>query len=159
MIIARFFFSVANAVPPATKRDKTDSHLCVMILLLFYYYYRKCCPGWLQKKQDRQSLVCDDTIIILFLLWEMLTRSSKRDKTELCEIIIIVFFFWLQEMLSRLPPKEARQTLLFSATMPSDVKTIASLGMRENYVFVDTVGVEENTHQHVPQQFATQKSI
>ena len=35
----------------------------------------------------------------------------------------------IQEMLSRLPPKETRQTLLFSATMPSDVAAIAKLGM------------------------------
>jgi ATP-dependent RNA helicase MSS116 len=35
----------------------------------------------------------------------------------------------IQEMLSRLPPKESRQTLLFSATMPSDVAAIAKLGM------------------------------
>jgi|LauGreDrversion4_1035100.scaffolds.fasta_scaffold915140_1 hypothetical protein len=40
----------------------------------------------------------------------------------------------------------------------SDVKTIASLGMRNNYVFLDTVGEDENTHQHVPQQFVTEKS-
>ena len=54
-------------------------------------------------------------------------------------------------MLSRLPPKDSRQTLLFSATMPSDVRGIAGLGMRANYAIVDTVGQEENTHQHVPQ--------
>jgi ATP-dependent RNA helicase MSS116 len=59
----------------------------------------------------------------------------------------------IMEMLSRLPPKETRQTLLFSATMPNDVRAIASLGMRPNYAFVDTVGTEENTHQHVPQQY------
>jgi hypothetical protein len=35
--------------------------------------------------------------------------------------------------------------------MPTDVRAIAEVGMRANYVFVDTVGAEENTHQHVPQ--------
>ena len=43
------------------------------------------------------------------------------------------------DMLSRLPPKESRQTLLFSATMPNDVQSIAKIGMRANYSFVDTV--------------------
>lgn len=56
-------------------------------------------------------------------------------------------------MLSKLPPKHTRQTLLFSATMPKDVRAIAELGMREDYKFIDTVGKEENTHQHVPQHY------
>ena len=34
-------------------------------------------------------------------------------------------------MLSKLPPKSTRQTLLFSATMPKDVRAIAELSMRE----------------------------
>jgi len=59
----------------------------------------------------------------------------------------------ITQMLSLLPPKSSRQTLLFSATMPKDVKMIAELGMREDYKFIDTVGTEENTHQHVPQHF------
>jgi hypothetical protein len=42
--------------------------------------------------------------------------------------------------------------------MPKDVRAIAELGMRENYVFVDTVGAEENTHQHVPQVYINPKA-
>ena len=113
----------------------------------------------LPPKETRQTLLCNDNNIIILLLGNAVPAASKRDKTGTCvcendnNIILL-----LQEMLSRLPPKETRQTLLFSATMPSDVKTIASLGMRRNYAFVDTVGEDENTHQHVPQQFVTQKS-
>ena len=47
-----------------------------------------------------------------------------------------------------------RQTLLFSATLPSDVKGIAKLSMKDgsDYDFVDTVGdADEQTHSHVPQ--------
>eukprot|EP00953_Heterococcus_sp_UTEX-ZZ885_P004825 3088-Heterococcus_DN1.PRE.1 len=51
----------------------------------------------------------------------------------------------------RLPNKTTRQTLLFSATMPTDVRAIASLALSENYAFVDTVGEDANTHAHVPQ--------
>ncbi|KAH8096356.1 helicase [Aureococcus anophagefferens] len=47
-----------------------------------------------------------------------------------------------------------RQTLLFSATLPADVKGIAKLSMKDgsDYDFVDTVGdADEQTHSHVPQ--------
>ena len=50
--------------------------------------------------------------------------------------------------------KSSRQTLLFSATLPADVKGIAKLAMRDgsDYDFVDTVGdADEQTHSHVPQ--------
>ena len=60
------------------------------------------------------------------------------------------------EMLTHLPPKDSRQTLLFSATMPDDVSGIAKLAMRsEQFEFVDTVGAEDNTHAHVPQRVVT----
>ena len=51
--------------------------------------------------------------------------------------------------------KQTRQTLLFSATLPADVASIAKLAMRDasKYAFIDTVGdAEEQTHQHVPQK-------
>lgn len=38
-------------------------------------------------------------------------------------------------------------------TMPTDVRKIAQLALKEQYQFVDCVGEEESTHQHVPQQF------
>ena len=56
-------------------------------------------------------------------------------------------------MLSKLPHKSSRQTLLFSATMPKDVRSIAELAMRADYAIIDTVGEDENTHQHVPQHY------
>lgn len=37
--------------------------------------------------------------------------------------------------------------------MPTDVRKIAQLALKEQYQFVDCVGEEESTHQHVPQQF------
>mmetsp|Transcript_3452 Transcript_3452/g.6547 ORF Transcript_3452/g.6547 Transcript_3452/m.6547 type:complete len:688 (+) Transcript_3452:29-2092(+) len=59
----------------------------------------------------------------------------------------------ITKMLAMLPPKDSRQTLLFSATMPADVMGIARFALREHYTLVDTVGAEQNTHQHVPQFF------
>ena len=49
--------------------------------------------------------------------------------------------------------KLTRQTLLFSATMPDDVASIARLAMKSpQYHFVDTVGEEQQTHVNVPQR-------
>jgi hypothetical protein len=45
----------------------------------------------------------------------------------------------VEKIMRRLPNKTRRQTLLFSATMPTDVRAIASLALSENYAFVDTV--------------------
>jgi ATP-dependent RNA helicase MSS116 len=51
------------------------------------------------------------------------------------------------------PSRQTRQTLLFSATIPSSVSEIAGIAMRPDYNFVDTVGEEsEQTHLHVQQQ-------
>jgi ATP-dependent RNA helicase MSS116 len=57
----------------------------------------------------------------------------------------------IEAMLRSLPPPSTRQTLLFSATMPEDVQGIARIAMRPDYQVVDTVGKEENTHEHVDQ--------
>lgn len=56
-------------------------------------------------------------------------------------------------ILRYLPDRNTRQTLLFSATMPRDVETMSKIALKDSYQFVDCVGEEESTHQHVPQQF------
>eukprot|EP00039_Didymoeca_costata_P002991 m.64366 g.64366 ORF g.64366 m.64366 type:complete len:612 (+) comp11644_c0_seq2:132-1967(+) len=57
----------------------------------------------------------------------------------------------IQRILENLPGRDTRQTLMFSATMPEDVQYIAKVAMPGKYEYVDTVGEEENTHQHVQQ--------
>lgn len=59
----------------------------------------------------------------------------------------------IEAILRCLPDPTQRQTLLFSATMPSDVHKIASLALKHEYDYVDCVGAEESTHEHVPQQY------
>lgn len=59
----------------------------------------------------------------------------------------------IERILRQLPDPKSRQTLLFSATMPKDVRTIAKIAMRSDYLYLDTVGEEESTHQHVPQHY------
>lgn len=61
----------------------------------------------------------------------------------------------IQKVMAALPPKATRQTLLFSATLPDDVKAMSELATRpgDQTTFIDTVGEEENTHQHVDQEY------
>ena len=59
----------------------------------------------------------------------------------------------IERILRDLPPKENRQTLLFSATVPKALLDIRRTALRPNSVFVDTVGEEaEQTHSHVHQE-------
>ncbi|GMI08510.1 hypothetical protein TrVE_jg6697 [Triparma verrucosa] len=58
----------------------------------------------------------------------------------------------IDKILKYVPPKEARQTLLFSATVPKTVQAIAANALRPGFQYVDTVGEEEQTHLHVKQE-------
>ena len=60
----------------------------------------------------------------------------------------------VEKILRYMPAVSARQTLLFSATVPEAVRTIADAALRPGYAFIDTVGEEEQTHLHVRQQIA-----
>jgi ATP-dependent RNA helicase MSS116 len=72
---------------------------------------------------------------------------------EADQLLDMGFMPAITQILGALPPKERRQTLLFSATMPKDVEAVARRALKDSYEFVDTVGEEENTHQHVPQEY------
>lgn len=50
-----------------------------------------------------------------------------------------------------LPPTPVRQTLLFSATLPSNVQDVARRALKSTYELIDCVGTGDNTHDHVPQ--------
>ncbi|KAG0564623.1 hypothetical protein M758_8G120800 [Ceratodon purpureus] len=50
-------------------------------------------------------------------------------------------------------PKE-RQTLLFSATVPNEVKSMCKIALKSNYAYIDTVGEDdEETHVKVKQEY------
>jgi len=59
----------------------------------------------------------------------------------------------IEKILRHMPPVNARQTLLFSATVPGTVQEIARKALRPGFAFIDTVGEEaEQTHLHVKQR-------
>ena len=63
----------------------------------------------------------------------------------------------IDKIIRFLPPKENRQTLLFSATVPKGVLQIAADALRPNYALVDTTGLAADdsgdTHLHVHQEY------
>jgi len=59
----------------------------------------------------------------------------------------------LDRIFSMLPPPSQRQTQLFSATFPPNVKVMTDRTLKREHVVVNTVGDEEDqTHQHVKQE-------
>lgn len=73
---------------------------------------------------------------------------------EADQLLEMGFKVSIERILSFLPT--ARQTLLFSATMPQAVHQVAGLALKKNYAFVDTVG-EDNvaTNDQVQQAWVT----
>ncbi|KAI5059148.1 hypothetical protein GOP47_0002145 [Adiantum capillus-veneris] len=58
----------------------------------------------------------------------------------------------LQKIMQAIPSK--RQTLLFSATIPREVHSMAKVALRNDHVFIDAVGKDsEDTHAKVKQQY------
>lgn len=61
----------------------------------------------------------------------------------------------IERIMEHLPPKDERQTFLFSATVPSEIRQIARKALKPNHLFIDTVPPEEaNVHLNIP-QYAT----
>lgn len=60
----------------------------------------------------------------------------------------------IDALLAALPPKATRQTMLFSATYPSNIQSLAAYALRPAPAFVDTVGeTETQTAERVDQSF------
>lgn len=57
----------------------------------------------------------------------------------------------IERILTHLPPVAKRQTLLFSATMPADVRDMTRLALKPTHEIVDCVGKETSTHATVEQ--------
>ena len=53
----------------------------------------------------------------------------------------------MDAILQQLPSKETRQTVLFSATFPKDIRELTGYALRNGYSVIDTVG-ESDMHAH-----------
>ncbi len=59
----------------------------------------------------------------------------------------------LNDIFARIPERSQCQTLLFSSTWPSHFQSMCARVLRPGYQSIDTVGKEESTHSHVPQEY------
>ena len=56
----------------------------------------------------------------------------------------------IEQLLRALAPPSTRQTVLFSATYPPDIRQVARLALRPGFQVVDTIGeTEEQTAEKV----------
>ncbi|KAH8920703.1 hypothetical protein BT69DRAFT_1283800 [Atractiella rhizophila] len=61
----------------------------------------------------------------------------------------------IKRIMLKMPPKQKRQTFMFSATLENEVKEVARAALNPKPLFINTVMSNENkTHTHVP-QYAT----
>ncbi|KAG8925723.1 hypothetical protein FRC02_009461 [Tulasnella sp. 418] len=65
----------------------------------------------------------------------------------------------IERILLHLPPKNERQTLLFSATVSKAVRQIASEAMTRNHLFINCVNEDDSpVHAHIPQHYTALSS-
>ncbi len=137
-------------------------------LLTFHkHYLRKVvvCVGGTNKNKDVRGLSGTTPIVIATPgrlldhlqnggLAERMVRLDTLIFDEADQLLDMGFRPDIERILRLLQPSsQTRQTLLFSATIPDSVSEIASIAMRKDYNFVDTVGEDtEQTHLHVQQQ-------
>lgn len=62
----------------------------------------------------------------------------------------------INTIFEHIPPPSARQTLLFSATLPNNVQAVAKRALKPAYELIDCVGSQESTHEHVAQSVVVQ---
>jgi ATP-dependent RNA helicase MSS116 len=122
-----------------------------------------CVVGGASAVRDRKGLAAGPDVLVatpgrlldhLDSLPRLLAGVRCLVLDEADQLLDMGFRPALLRILACCPPPAARQTLLFSATLPADVAAIADLALRPGARrrVVDTVGEEEATHVHVPQE-------
>ena len=82
-------------------------------------------------------------------------RHSSLDEAD--RLLDIGFAPDIEEIQSYMPPRQrqARQTLMFSATVPKEVVALVRSTLRPDFKFVRTVAADEiPTHESIPQYVA-----
>ncbi|GLC45352.1 hypothetical protein PLESTM_001723500 [Pleodorina starrii] len=93
--------------------------------------------------------------------WDIMTQTHDRALTSVLDstrvlvldeadnLLDMGFRPQISKILGALPPTARRQTFLFSATFPSDVKSLADVALKRQHSYVDAVGEDVATHTHV----------
>ena len=115
--------------------------------------------GQLAKRLANMQVLIMDEGKVLSVWWTCICKTMSHFVTfnmppTADQLLDMGFRPDIEKILKLLEPsKRRRQTLLFSATVPGTVSEIASIALKPNYSFIDTVGVEvEQTHMHVKQE-------
>jgi len=96
---------------------------------------------------------------------KLMGRTSVIVLDETDQLLDMGFRHEIMQILSFLPSKGERQTLLFSATIPKELKEIMAKTMNDDYVEVDCIQdgadgeVSTQTHIHVKQSYAVIPSM
>lgn len=126
-----------------------------------------CCVGGVNIKKDINAMRKNQRLDILVAtpgrLQDHLNQDTENITARLKDLDILVldeadrlldmgFRKEISQIISYLP--SARQTLLFSATMPESVESISSIALKKDYQFINTVEEgDEQTNAHVEQGF------
>ena len=115
-------------------------------------------------KRGRRDIVVATPGRLLDVLSEPVTRDSISKAKflvfdEADTLLDMGFTDQIRSIVDLLPPKEERQTFMFSATVSREIRQIAKATLRPKHTFIDTVPESEaNAHVHIPQYFTVLKS-
>ena len=86
------------------------------------------------------------------MIQEAVSKAKFLAFDEADTLLDMGFTDQIKAIVAQLPPKEKRQTFMFSATVSKEIRQIAKATLRTQHTFIDTVPANEaNTHLHIPQ--------